>query len=142
MEPLKPDVKKQLLLNAPQASPQDVGEYERLLSERFTVDPSLPAARTTTNPNFMAAPNALSPPQEREARLRVLHQKLFHPLDVVILAGAAKEGDRVALSIRTIHDGLPDLSLRFLTAVWHSISEEVARDSLAVTFLQRLLKAS
>jgi hypothetical protein len=77
MEPLKPEVKQKLLQNAPQASPQDVEEYERLLSERFMTDPSIPTARPTSTPVPLAAPPALLPAQEREARLRVLHQKLF-----------------------------------------------------------------
>ena len=77
MEPLKPDVRRQLTQNNPQASPQDVEEYERLLSERFTVDPSLPAAHTAANSDLNAAPKALSPEQEREVRLKVLYQKLY-----------------------------------------------------------------
>ena len=76
MEPLKPEVKRQLTQNNPLASPQDVEEYERLLSERFTIDPSLPVA--PRNANLNAAPDALSPEQEREPRLKVLYQKL-HP---------------------------------------------------------------
>ena len=77
MEPLKPEVRKQLTLNNPQASPQDVEEYERLLSERFTVDPTLTVARVAAKPNLHPAPNALSPEQEREQRLTVLYQKFY-----------------------------------------------------------------
>lgn len=45
MEPLKPEVKRLLTLNNPDACLEDVEEDERLLSERFTVDPNIPAAR-------------------------------------------------------------------------------------------------
>jgi len=44
MEPLKPDSKKKILATTPQASPQDIEEYERLLSQRFAVDPNMPKA--------------------------------------------------------------------------------------------------
>ncbi len=66
MEPLKPDTKQRILQNSPQASPADIEEYERLLAERFTVDPSLPKSPTT------AAAVANS-----EKRLEELHRKLF-----------------------------------------------------------------
>ena len=66
MEPMKPEVKDNLLQNNPQADPQDLEEYERLLSERFTVDPDVAKA-----PESFDADNA------RENRLRELHQKLF-----------------------------------------------------------------
>jgi hypothetical protein len=69
MEPLKPEA-KQNLLNRPQASPQDVEEYERLLSERYTRDPN-PDLRTRPT----AAPDAAA--RSSEARLKVLYQKLY-----------------------------------------------------------------
>ena len=77
MEPLKPEIKKQLAQCSLQASPQDVEEYERLLSERFTVDPSRSAARSTAHVERLAAPNAVSPEEKREARLKELYQKLY-----------------------------------------------------------------
>ena len=76
MEPLKPEAKRQLLLNNPLASSEDVEEYERLLSERFTVDPSLPTVRTAANSNGMAAPSGQTE-EVREARLKVLYQRLY-----------------------------------------------------------------
>jgi hypothetical protein len=69
MEPLKPEA-KQKLLNRPQASPQDVEEYERPLSERYTRDPN-PDPRTRP----AAAP--IAAPSSSEARLKDLYQKLY-----------------------------------------------------------------
>jgi hypothetical protein len=66
MEPLKPEVKKFLLEVAPQADPTDVEEYERLLADRFTVDP-----------DRAKAPEAMSADEDREVRLAELHKKLF-----------------------------------------------------------------
>ena len=40
MEPLKPEEKEAILKKNPLADPADIEEYERLLSERFTVDPN------------------------------------------------------------------------------------------------------
>lgn len=77
MEPLKPEVRQGLTLNNPQASPHDVEEYERLLSQRFTVDPNLPPARAASSSDLMAPPETLTPEQEREARLQVLYEKLY-----------------------------------------------------------------
>ena len=65
MEPLKPVDKKQILESNPAAEPGDIEEYERLLSQRFTVDPDLP-----TEPGLVSV-------DSRETRLRELHQKLF-----------------------------------------------------------------
>ena len=65
MEPLKPEVKRFILENNPQASPEDMEEYERLLSERFTRDPDVAAAPRA---------EAFS---DREERLNQLYQKLF-----------------------------------------------------------------
>jgi len=66
MEPLKPEVRKRILDEHPQASPEDIEEYERLLSERFTVDPDLPMA-----PEVSDQRNA------DEERLAELYDKLF-----------------------------------------------------------------
>ena len=35
MEPLRPDVRKAILDSNPNAQPEDIEEYERLLAERF-----------------------------------------------------------------------------------------------------------
>ena len=66
MEPLKPDVKERLLRTNPQAEPDDIEEYERLLAIRFLVDPDMPKS-----------PEEAAIEDEREARLRELYRKLF-----------------------------------------------------------------
>jgi hypothetical protein len=66
MEPLKPEAKERLLQDNPQAEPGEVEEYERLLSERFTVDPDMPKA-----------PEASAAEDERESRLQELFQKFY-----------------------------------------------------------------
>ena len=66
MEPLTPEVRKKILDDRPQASPEDIDEYERLLSQRFTVDPDLP---------MDADESALR--DDDEARLEELYNKLF-----------------------------------------------------------------
>jgi len=66
MEPLKPDVKKSVLENRPQADAGDIEEYQRLLSLRFTV-----------NPEAQGAPEAQERSASIEKRLRELQKKLF-----------------------------------------------------------------
>jgi len=66
MEPLTPEVRKQILDQHPQASPEDIEEYERLLSQRFTVDPDLPMA-----------PAESVKRDDDERRLKELYNKLF-----------------------------------------------------------------
>src|SRR5438046_961981 len=60
MEPLKPDQKADILATRPEASPAEIEEYERLLAERFAVDPSKPAAAPTrsafASPEFAGEP--------------------------------------------------------------------------------------
>jgi len=65
MQPLNPDDKKRILESSVQASPEDIEEYEKLLSERFTEDPDLPGVQS------------LEAADSREARLAELYQKLF-----------------------------------------------------------------
>jgi hypothetical protein len=72
MEPLKPDTVRNLI-NRPQVAPADVEEYERLLSERFTMDPSI-----------QASPQQQAVIQAREARIQQLYHKLFVNQGVVI----------------------------------------------------------
>ena len=67
MEPLKPETKARILEERPQASPQDIEEYERLLSERFASDPDL----------VIAAAQVARLDESREQRLQELHAKLF-----------------------------------------------------------------
>jgi hypothetical protein len=69
MQPLNPDDKKRILESSIQASPEDIEEYEKLLSERFTEDPDLPGAQVVLE-------GVVDP---REARLAELYQKLFKP---------------------------------------------------------------
>jgi hypothetical protein len=43
MEPMNPETKRSILENAAfDATESDVDEYERLLAERFTIDPNMP----------------------------------------------------------------------------------------------------
>lgn len=65
MEPLKPEEKAAILAARPQAAPEDIEEYERLLNARFQQDPSAPAA--------LAAPLNV----DIEQRLQELYEKLF-----------------------------------------------------------------
>ena len=66
MEPLKPETKARILQERPQASPEDIAEYERLLAERFTDDPDLPKS-----------PAVAQAAAKREKRLEQLYKKLF-----------------------------------------------------------------
>jgi len=66
MEPIKPEKKAEILRNRPNATPEDIHEYEQLLAQRFTV-----------NPFIQRSPEESAAQQKREARLRELHAKLF-----------------------------------------------------------------
>jgi hypothetical protein len=66
VEPLKPETKARILRERPQASPEEIEEYERLLAERFTEDPDLPKS-----------PAVAKAAAHRERRLEQLYQKLF-----------------------------------------------------------------
>jgi hypothetical protein len=68
MQPLKPEDKKAALDNNPQAAPEDLQEYERLLALRFTRDPLTPEN---------AQPLAGEAIEDLEDRLKALHKKLF-----------------------------------------------------------------
>jgi len=75
MQPLKPEQRRAILENSPQAQPADIDEYERLLSLRFAEDPDQEPAAA---PDHTAQERALVGSQEeREARLKQLHAKLF-----------------------------------------------------------------
>jgi hypothetical protein len=64
MEPPKPTDANAILAGAaPDATPQDLAEYERLLSARYRKDPEAAAAAGVPDPD--------------EARLRELEKKLF-----------------------------------------------------------------
>jgi hypothetical protein len=66
MEPLKPETKARILRERPQASPEEIEEYERLLAERFTEDPDLPKS-----------PAVAQAAAKRQKRLEQLYEKLF-----------------------------------------------------------------
>jgi hypothetical protein len=70
MEPLKPEFKAQILERIPNASPAEIDEYERLLSERFSRDPS----------ERRAAPDGLLR-EQGQSRLQELYNKLIVPLE-------------------------------------------------------------
>jgi hypothetical protein len=75
MEPLKPEQKRTILKNSPQAQPGDIQEYERLLSLRFTEDPDQqPEAAPSGFVERMVRPASRD---ERELRIKELHRKLF-----------------------------------------------------------------
>jgi len=77
MQPLKPEDKKAALDNNPQAAPEDLQEYERLLALRFTRDP---LTQENAQP-LVGEPTqdllAGDPTQDLEDRLKALHKKLF-----------------------------------------------------------------
>jgi hypothetical protein len=66
MEPLKPERKREIYEASPAATPQEIAEYQKLLAERFTVDPDLPRS-----------PQMLELRQRKSERLKELQQKLF-----------------------------------------------------------------
>ena len=66
MEPLTRDQREAALRNNPQASPENIDEYEALLAARFAADPSLPKA-----------PDAVEQEQARDRRLQELYNMLF-----------------------------------------------------------------
>jgi hypothetical protein len=66
MQPLSPEERERILRSHPEASPQDVDEYEQLLSSRFTTDPSMPRG-----------PGVDQQERAREERLRDLYNQLF-----------------------------------------------------------------
>ncbi len=71
MQPLKPDQKRAILENSPQAQPGDIREYERLLSLRFTEDPDQRPAGSPAGPTERAVtPDSV---EGRELRIRELH---------------------------------------------------------------------
>ena len=82
MEPLKPELKKSILANNPQADPKDIQEYERLLSLRFSEDPDEELA------NWPVAEQSRTASEEREARIQELHQKLFRSADETAASSA------------------------------------------------------
>jgi hypothetical protein len=75
MEPLKPELKKAILANNPQADPKDIEEYERLLSLRFSDDPDVGLAASPI------AEHSRTIREQREDRIQELHQKLFRSTD-------------------------------------------------------------
>jgi hypothetical protein len=78
MEPLNPELRKAILLRVPEASPAEIDEYETLLAERFSRDPSsvLPSAEAVRGISA-------------ESRLQALYAKLIAPLE----RGSAAQDD-------------------------------------------------
>jgi len=66
MEPLKPTTKRAIQQASPTASEDEIREYQRLLGERFMVDPDLPRD---------AASESLR--EQKSVRLKELQEKLF-----------------------------------------------------------------
>ena len=85
MEPLKPETKRQILQERPQASPADIEEYERLLAERFAEDPDLPkspiAARTVAVTCAGSAPDLLGELDDEAQLCPLLVVRELVPLD-------------------------------------------------------------
>ena len=81
MEPMKPEDKARILQTRPLAQPADIEEYERLLAERFTRDPSVAAAPPIPRGVSAAGPLSGVPSaiaeKIREDRITELFQKLF-----------------------------------------------------------------
>lgn len=71
MEPLKPEVKQDILNANPAADAADLHDYEQLLAKRFTMDPDQPL------PAQDAAVGGAQPTLEQE--LKRLHEKIFKP---------------------------------------------------------------
>ena len=65
MQPRKPDDRKAILRDAPSATSEDLAEYERLLSKRFSKDPS------------KKQQDAGAAADSDDARLKELSRKLF-----------------------------------------------------------------
>jgi hypothetical protein len=81
MEPMDPQEKRSILENAFDAEEQDVDEYERLLAERFTIDPNMPApVQPTADAEVLGVDEESQPTrtlQEIDERLAELRTKLF-----------------------------------------------------------------
>lgn len=74
MQPLKPDEKNRILEENPQAAPEDVERYQKLLSERFTIDPD----QAQTAPlQARKQVQAKSRAEAIEDELRMLHERIF-----------------------------------------------------------------
>lgn len=84
MEPMDPETKKSILANAvSDATEDDVDEYERLMAERFTIDPNMPQVLPPSG-DIAAMGVDVEAKAERpmtrgeiEARLTELRTKLF-----------------------------------------------------------------
>lgn len=69
MEPINPELRRSILERVPSASPEEIDEYEQLLAERFTKDPS----ELRPQPEALAIDHA-------GTRLQALYEKLILPL--------------------------------------------------------------
>ena len=77
MEPMKPETKSALLAARPEAQPADLEEYQRLLSLRYTRDPSTEPAGAPPAAEARLVSRESEGATVREARLAELHRKLF-----------------------------------------------------------------
>jgi hypothetical protein len=76
MQPLKPEERKNIRQEHPQAAPGDLERYEQLLSQRFAIDPDRPQSAPERAEESLADTESASA-QSIEAELRELHQRLF-----------------------------------------------------------------
>lgn len=76
MQPMKPE-DQVVAESAFGASPAEVMEYERLLSERFMIPPTTPATAPLDSGQESLESVTMSPAQQIENRLRELHQKIY-----------------------------------------------------------------
>jgi hypothetical protein len=83
MEPMDPKTKASILVNAAfDATADDVDEYERLMAERFTIDPNMPQVLPPSGDTAAMGVDAEEGARrmtlgEIEARLTELRTKLF-----------------------------------------------------------------
>ena len=76
MQPLKPEEKRAIMNDHPQAAPEDLNRYEQLLSMRFTQDPDRPQAGPSTRLTRGVQEGQPNPSIEEE--LQELHDRIFH----------------------------------------------------------------
>jgi len=79
MEPLKSGRKRSILENRPEVQPEEIEEYEQLLSMRFAEDPNQPpaAAREAFATRDIGIQDVRT---KREERIKELHRKLYGPV--------------------------------------------------------------
>jgi hypothetical protein len=73
MQPLKPEEREKIRKEHPQAAPGDLEQYERLLSQRFTVDPDSPQPAPAKDEVSSATVSS----DDIEEELEKLHRRIF-----------------------------------------------------------------